>query len=197
MERISDYIKGIKDIYYINQYGEIYSIAKTRPELLIGKTDKDGYIEYGLYQTNGKRRYLRAHRIMGAVYLGLDLDSDLVINHKNGIKNDNRLQNLEIVTKSKNALHSIYVLGNDTTTNLPDNRVQVELFDIEKQKSSIFISIRDMCKKYKDINYDYICNALKRNNGSYLYKNKYYIKRLTKGSVTTIETTTQSRKGVE
>ena len=48
MERISDYIEGIKDIYYINRYGEIYSIAKTRPELLTGKTDKDGYIEYGL-----------------------------------------------------------------------------------------------------------------------------------------------------
>jgi hypothetical protein len=34
------------------------------------------------------------------------------INHKNGIKWDNRLDNLELATKSTNALHSYRVLGN-------------------------------------------------------------------------------------
>lgn len=132
---------------------------------------------------------------MGAVYLGLDLESNLEINHKNGVESDNRLQNLEIVTVSENKLHSIYVLGSNPIRNLPDNRTKVELFDTSSQEHFVFESIKDLCRKYKDINYDYICNALKKNNGTYLYKEKYQIKRLSKKSVTTNETTAKEQEG--
>lgn len=188
IEKISNYIKDIKDIYYINIYGEIYSLAKQRPILLKGKKDKDGYKEYGLYDINNNRKHFRGHRIMGAVYLGLELNSDLEINHKNGIKHDNRLVNLEVVTSSENKLHSIYVLKNDTTRNLPDNRTKVRLYDKCLKKDFIFCSIREMCNNYSEFNYDYIANRLSKYS-NFTYKKRYQISKMGKESVTTIEST--------
>lgn len=169
MERINNFIPYIKDYYYINKNGEVYSLAKEKPVIVKGKTDKDGYIEYGLYQKNDKRKYLRAHRVMGAVYLGLDLTTKYEINHKNGIKNDNKLSNLEIVTSSENKIHAIKKLKVDYSKNLPDNKRPVEMFNVNTQKIERYESIKSMCDD-NNFCYDFLVNKLKKNNGSTLYR---------------------------
>lgn len=50
----------------------------------------------------------RVHQLVMLAFHGLR--GDLVVNHKNGIKADNRLENLEYVTQSENLKHA-YKLG--------------------------------------------------------------------------------------
>lgn len=55
--------------------------------------------------SKGKRK--GAHRLIAEAFFG---KSDLQVNHINGIRNDNRLVNLEYVTPRENILHS-YRIG--------------------------------------------------------------------------------------
>jgi len=54
---------------------------------------------------NGKRRAALAHRLVWIRANG-PIPDGMTINHKNGRKDDNRLQNLEVVTYSENMRHA-------------------------------------------------------------------------------------------
>lgn len=68
-------------------------------------TDKDGYLRITL-TNNGKRKSYYVHRLVARTYLK-DYDEQLQVNHINGIKTDNRVENLEMVTLKENIKHSI------------------------------------------------------------------------------------------
>lgn len=50
--------------------------------------------------------YIQEHRFIMSEYLGRPLTKDEDIHHKNGIKDDNRIQNLEIISHSKHSIIS-------------------------------------------------------------------------------------------
>lgn len=99
--------KGFKDVpgyegyYAISKSGEIYSYPNKRHD---GKLIKQGFNGNGyLIVTlcrNGKRT-LATHQIMGMTYLG-KRKKGYDINHKNGVRTDNRLENLEYCTRFQN-----------------------------------------------------------------------------------------------
>lgn len=74
---------------------------------LKGKVDRIGYSQIGLVN-NGKQHWFLSHRIVAAAFLN-DLHREqgefLTVNHKNRIKTDNRLCNLELVTVAQNHQH--------------------------------------------------------------------------------------------
>lgn len=65
----------------------------------VGWVDTTGYVM--VQHPNGKK--ILAHRLIASVFLGLDLLSDLTVDHLNRIKTDNRVSNLEVVTLAENA----------------------------------------------------------------------------------------------
>lgn len=52
-----------------------------------------------------KHKSQQVHRLVIACFNGRN--DELIVNHKNGTKTDNKLENLEYVTKSQNVIHAI------------------------------------------------------------------------------------------
>lgn len=67
--------------------------------------DKDGYLRCTL-----KYKNVQVHRVVAKKYIP-NPENKPCVNHKNGIKDDNRIENLEWVTYSENEQHSYDVLG--------------------------------------------------------------------------------------
>ncbi len=96
------YFVGIEG-YYIDTSGTVYSnkyFDRIRP--LKKRINKRGYDSVALYNA-GKRIDITVHRLMLKVFVG---ESALQCNHINGIKKDNRLENLEYCTNGENQLHA-------------------------------------------------------------------------------------------
>lgn len=70
---------------------------------------KNCYLQSSAGPTRQERYHILLHRLIWICANGEIPDE---INHKNGVKWDNRLENLELANKSTNALHSYRVLGN-------------------------------------------------------------------------------------
>lgn len=92
---------GYEEIYEISNLGNIRK--KTTKRELIGEISKHGYRRVCLTK-NKKITKKTIHRLVLQSFLGHK--EDLVVNHKNGIKTDNRLENLEWCTISENTKHS-------------------------------------------------------------------------------------------
>ena len=85
---------------------------KTVERIISGWFDKDGYRNVCLSKFGATRKY-KVHRLIMSAFRGKCPDG-MEVNHKNGIRNDNRIDNLEYVTRQENELHAIRVLGKKT-----------------------------------------------------------------------------------
>ncbi len=103
----------------------------------IGRVNDRGYVVFGL-RYKGSSTIIMVHRLIYALHHNLDsIESNLVINHINGDKTDNRPENIELVTQQENIIHSLETglrkVENNNTTKLDWDSVE-EIRKIIKTK---------------------------------------------------------------
>lgn len=98
-------IPGYENLYQINSIGDIKSLSRGREKILGKFLNKKGYYLSFLYK-DGKRYPITNHQLMAITFLNhTKCGMKLVVNHKNGIRTDNRIENLEIVTNRVNCMN--------------------------------------------------------------------------------------------
>lgn len=96
-------IKGLHNVrnyYYVSTCGKIIS-NKCRLKVLKSRLDKDGYEYVTLCTTTKKPKNMGIHRLVALAYIP-NPENKPQVNHKNEIKTDNYVDNLEWATAKEN-----------------------------------------------------------------------------------------------
>lgn len=92
--------------YLVSNYGRVFSLLSNR--ILSTRQNNDGYTVISLNTANQKRRTERVHRLVALAFI--ENPNNLPeVNHKNCIRNDNRVENLEWISRKDNNAYSAKV----------------------------------------------------------------------------------------
>jgi len=102
-------IKGYEGLYQISNLGNVKSLnnyKRKENKILSNRpsSKKIWYLSVTLHNRGNNKGYL-IHRLI-ALHFIPNPENKKMINHKNGIKNDNRIENLEWVTCKENIQHA-------------------------------------------------------------------------------------------
>jgi hypothetical protein len=103
-EEIWKDVVGYEGKYKVSNKARIWSNLSKR---YLKQIEYIGYMSVILY-FNSKNRTEKVHRLMAKAFIP-NPENKPQVNHLNGIKNDNRLENFEWVTNSENQLHALRI----------------------------------------------------------------------------------------
>ncbi len=144
--------------YVVYSDGRVYSTFKNK--FLKPYVSSNGYERLRLYSENGWESHTM-HRLVATLFLGKPEGKNQV-NHKNGIKTDNRVENLEWCTGSENQKHS-WAMG------LIKSAYAKVVLDTQ---TGIFYESASELARFLGINKVYFIqklNGYRKNNTQYIY----------------------------
>ena len=97
-------IPDYEEIYQISNFGNIKSLKYGKDKIRKLTLDKRGYFNVTLIDKNHKQRTFKVHVLVAMAFLNFKPNGkqDFVIDHKNNVKNDNSIENLQVITQREN-----------------------------------------------------------------------------------------------
>ena len=133
MEEIWKDIEGWEGLYQVSNGGRVRSLDRIIPRsckgdkfvkgrLLVLRNDKDGYkVVHFRDASTGRNRLLKVHRLVAIAFIPNPKGKDQ-IDHINGIRSDNRVDNLRWCTCKENLNFPIAKINNSNSTRESYNR---------------------------------------------------------------------------
>src|SRR3569833_1013627 len=93
-------IPGYEGLYTITRDGRVFNVRRQR---FLALTPRQGYL-FASLRKDGKQTSVGVHRLVALAYIPAVAGKEQV-NHKNCVRNDNRVENLEWMTMAENVAH--------------------------------------------------------------------------------------------
>lgn len=108
MEEKRKPVEGYEGLYEVSDQGNVYSLSKwvghyTKPSKKLKQSNSNGYLRVVLSK-DGKTKKFFVHRLVAAAFIDNKEDKEFV-NHKDSVRTNNSVLNLEWCTASENYTH--------------------------------------------------------------------------------------------
>ena len=98
-------IDGYDGMYQVSDLGRVRSKYSGEWKVMKVRKRRDGYLSVDLWK-NGKKKHFLVHRLVAQAFIKNDDETKIYINHRNEVKTDNRVDNLEWCTAQYNVTYN-------------------------------------------------------------------------------------------
>jgi hypothetical protein len=175
MKEIWKDVIGFEGSYQVSNMGNIKSLEReikhfrgglmTLKERILNPCANSKGYSIAILSKENKRHVKSMHRLVASAFIH-NHENKITVNHKNGIKNDNRLINLEWATVSENVKHAY-----DSKLKYPYQK-KISQFTLDGQYIKSFDSIIQVQREL-GINGSHIssvCKGKRKTTGGYIWK---------------------------
>jgi len=167
-------IRGYEGLYQVSNYGRVRSLGTNgkKPRIMTQEISIWGYCRIRLWNNEHVQKHHAVHRLVAEAFIGSVEGFD--VNHLDEIKTNNRVENLQIVTKKENCNY-----GTRNKRIAQKNAAQKHLwtkpvrqYDKDGNLIAIYESMLEAKRQtgIDDVNIGRVCRGIRQTAGGYIWK---------------------------
>lgn len=142
-------VEGTDGRIEVSNEGRVRSLLRGEPYILKATPDNKGYLRIRITLDRAKYSY-KVHRIVAKAFIP-NPDGYPQVNHKDGNKSNNRIENLEWVTNRQNVIHSFAMRAGEHNVSVKDMQYSPATMKINGKK--IYLKPRSMSYRMSNVPY--------------------------------------------